>query len=124
MKGALTMSEEKNTVTETKPQKNPQGRPGFISPVVKKALSRLIYLGPTIIDGGLVLKSNSIYSNGLPPDIAQRVGADPNLSKLFVPVEQIKTAMNKLSDADSDLSATSNKVKKDYLSRRKKGAKS
>jgi len=118
------MSEEKNTATETKPQKNPSGRSGAIPAVVKKAPSRVIYLGPTIIDGAFVLKGNSIYSNGLPPDVTKRVEADPSLAKLFVPVGKAASAMNKLSDINSNLSDINKKVRSDYLNRRKKGVKS
>jgi len=82
---------------------------------------RLIYLGPTLIDGAFVLKSNTIYANGLPPEVAERVKADADLAKFFVHVTKTAKVMGKLSDADSDLSATYNNIKNNYLNKRKRG---
>ena len=88
----------------------------------KKSPEKVIYLGPTIVENGgaFILKYSSIYSNGLPKDIASRVESDPDLAKLFVPVAKAPEIMNKLSNKDSDLSLLCDNVKKSSITRRKK----
>jgi hypothetical protein len=90
--------------------------------VASKKADRIIYLGPTVVDrdGGKVfmLKSGTIYSNGLPDDVKERVKEDGHLAKLFVPVGKIAHTMRALNDRDSDLSASKAHVAKTFSSRR------
>jgi hypothetical protein len=110
------MSEEKNTTASETPPKVQKGHPVSAS---KKATEKVIYLGPTLIDVDFVLTSNTIYSNGLPSDMAERVKSDTDLARLFVPVGKAALVMNKLADSNSDLSATAKKLKNKYLNKRK-----
>ena len=121
------MSEEKiisNSDMKKNANKAPAATPtkssAPTSPPVNKP-EKVIYLGPTLIDEAFVLTSNTIYSNGLPPNVAERIKSDTDLAKFFVPVGRAASVMNKLADSNSDLSATAKKVKTNYLSKRKKG---
>lgn len=121
------MSEEKNiSAVDMKknanktPTATPTKSAAPASPPVNKS-EKIIYLGPTLIDEAFVLTSNTIYSNGLPSDVTERIKSDTDLAKFFVPVGKAASVMNKLADSNSDLSATAKKVKTNYLSKRKKG---
>jgi len=109
------MSEEKSKGQQTPPPARPVEKP-------PKKPEKVIYLGPTLAEkgGAFLLLKGAIYSNGLPKDIAQRVEADPELARFFVPVAKAPAFMNNLAKSDSDLSQTSNKIKKLSLTGRKK----
>jgi len=109
------MSEEKSKGQQTPPPARPVEKP-------PKKPEKVVYLGPTLVenDGEFLLQQGAIYSNGLPEKIAKRVEADPDLARLFVPVGKVVGAMNKLADAESELSQLSHKVRKSSLNRRKK----
>jgi len=109
------MSEEKGKSQQTPPPARPGEKP-------HKKPEKVIYLGPTLFeDGGkFLLKKGAIYSNGLPPEIAERVKTEPDLARLFVPVDKAPDTMNKLADSNSELSLLSDDVKKKSITRRKK----
>jgi len=106
------MSEEKAVI------KSPQtGRP-----TPKKGPEKVIYLGPTVVDGAFSLRNGAIYSNGLPPNVAQRVESEPDLAKLFFPVVKAPKVMTDLLNPNSNVAMLSNKVKNTYLGLRAKKA--
>jgi len=109
------MSEEKNKGQQTPPPARPVDKP-------PKKPEKVIYLGPTLVenDGEFLLQKGAIYINGLPPHVAKRVEADPDLARLFVPVGKAPAMMNKLSDPESELSQISKNIKHSSLNRRKK----
>jgi hypothetical protein len=107
------MARESQAADFIMPKKSP--------PTAKKGPEKVIYLGPTIVDGAFLLKSNTIYSNGLPPDVAERVKVDPELAKFIVPIgKKVVSTMNKLTNADSDLALLNAHVRNKYLNMRKK----
>jgi hypothetical protein len=109
------MSEEKSKGQQTPPPARPVEKP-------PKKPEKVIYLGPTLYEnnGEFILKKASIFSNGLPENIAKRVESDPELARFFVPVAKAPAMMGKLAKKDSDLSQISDNIKKQSLNRRKK----
>jgi hypothetical protein len=109
----------KRAAEQTKPeQKKPQ--------CASKA-EKVIYLGPPMMerskDGQVVFSIGygTVYSDGLPVEVTERQKQDKNFAKLFVPVSSAAAAMKHLMKPDSELSEANNKVKKDYLERKKGG---
>jgi len=109
------MSEEKAKGQQPQPVR-PVEKPN------KELPKKVIYLGPTIVenDGEFTLKHSSIYTNGLPPEIAERVKTDAELARFFVPIAKAPALMNKLADKDSDMSQLSANIRNSSLTRRKK----
>jgi hypothetical protein len=110
------MSEEKGKGQQTTPPARPVEKPNKESP------KKVIYLGPTLFENGgeFTLKHSSIFANGLPPNIAERVKTDPDLARFFVAVDKAPAMMNKLANKDSELSQLSVNIRNMSLTRRKK----
>jgi hypothetical protein len=93
----------------------------------ENAAEKLIYLGPAMLERdesetfSFQIGYGTIYSNGLPEDVEERVKKDKDFSKLFVPVKDVTAAMKKLKDESSDLFAAKKKVSDNYFLRKKDG---
>ena len=74
------MSENKK---ETKGESTP-------TPKVKNIKDSVIYLGKTINDAanGFLLKSGTIYNNGIPEHVSERAKIDAEIIKNIVPVNE------------------------------------
>jgi len=94
-------------------------------PEAEKKTEKVIYLGPPMMERSadkqvsFSINYGTIYSNGIPEDIAKRIKDDPNFAKLFKPVVDAPKAMKELMNKDSDLSAAHKSVSKDYKDRKK-----
>jgi hypothetical protein len=86
-------------------------------------------LGPTVFETNesgaviFILKTASIYSNGLPKEIAERVDVDKQLAKMFVPVKDIATAIRARQNENSEFSLAATQVLKTFNGRRAKKGK-
>lgn len=58
----------------------------------------VMYIGPTIPK---VATSNSIYSNGVPDGLAEKIKEIPSLSALVVPVERLAAAQRDMKNRQS-----------------------
>jgi hypothetical protein len=50
-----------------------------------------IYVGPNL-GGETPVSQFTVFKNGFPPHIAERMGADPNFKALFVPIDGLNAA--------------------------------
>jgi hypothetical protein len=89
---------------------------------VETNAEKVFYLGPSMIekDGEINFQINygTIYSNGVPPEIAKRRKADADFARMFIPIGKVSGAMAEISNYGSPLYETRERVKTGYLNRR------
>jgi len=111
--------EESKKTPEQKPPK--QERPPEQQAKKTHKADKVIYLGPTMLerskDGSIAfgIKYGTVFSNGLPDDVAKRQSADKDFAALFVPVASAPTSMKRLAQPETEISAANHRVKKSYL---------
>jgi hypothetical protein len=112
------MPEKEKSIS--KPAQSPE-QPRNSSAV--QAQGKFIYLGPPMMEKDFQINYGTIYSNGLPDEVKERMKTDNAFAKLFVPVGNAAKAMQELTKSDTDLFAAKEKVSREYIERRKKGGK-
>lgn len=80
--------------------------------------SRIVYLGPSMAEGGSLFTHGQTFNNGLPADWMAKALAEPDFARLLVAVDKTPAAISTLRDPGSMLSAVSRKVQADYLARK------
>ena len=115
------MANQESPTRRPDSQKAPEVR----KPEVTKKAEKVIYLGPAMLERGtdsnvlFSISYGTIFSNGVPKNVAERMEIDKDFAKLFVPVNNAANAMKDLMKPNSDLATVHSKISKDYRDRKK-----
>jgi len=119
------MPRNENSQEQTRPQEQ-QAKPQEHSKKPEKS-GKIIYMGTTMLerskDGATYfsITYGTIYSNGLPKDVQDRMKEDKEFAKLFVPVTSAAVSMKHLMQKGTELSRANNDVKMRYAARKRQG---
>lgn len=72
--------------------------------------TRVVYLGPTMSEDGVLFTYGQTFNNGLPEAWAAKAVIEPEFMRLLTPIEKVNTAMAELRNPKSALSRMSQKV--------------
>lgn len=85
----------------------------------RKFPSRLMYMGPSMTENGVIFQHGQIFSNGLPETWKEKALLEPEFFRLLVPVDRVGKAMTELGNPASALSVAHRKVESAHRARRK-----
>lgn len=85
------------------------------SEAATQAPTALVYVGPNVSGGGLLMQFATVYKGGaLPAPVAARCADDPNFTALFVPVGKLASARADLGRVGSTINRAATAVARAY----------